>query len=120
MPEYVRKSIPSFVLILLGLGIMLLIPHEVVVLHETGINARTFPYIATAVIMVASAMQALLTIVRGWRMERAVAGQQAADKRERARFFLGIESVRPCLRVLFLFAQTIFAHAPGYDNDHLK
>lgn len=76
MPDYIKKMIPSAVILLIDVILFLLVPSQVKVLTDGLVTTRFMPYVVTGMIGICAAVDLLQTWIKGRRVEAASAGKR--------------------------------------------
>ena len=105
MPDYIKKMIPSAVILLIDAILFLLIPSQVKVLTDGLVTTRFMPYVVTGMIGLSAAVDLLQTFIKGRRAEAASTGKRYFS----GKGFLRVVGAMAALAVYLMLMPTIDA-----------
>ena len=103
MPDYIKKMIPSAVILLIDVILFLLVPSQVKVLTDGLVTTRFMPYVVTGMIGICAAVDLLQTWIKGRRVEAASAGKRYFS----VKGFLRVVGAMAALAVYLLLMRTL-------------
>ena len=103
MPDYIKKMIPSAVILLIDAILFLLIPSQVKVLTDGLVTTLFMPYVVTGMIGLSAAVDLLQTFIKGRRAEAASTGKRYFS----GKGFLRVVGAMAALAVYLMLMPTI-------------